>query len=164
MQRQYDRPHVTVLLASDSTQAQPLLVARLSTVSDATFTVISLAYNRTAVNGDDHTLPRQRTRIEQRNGAGAVDRSLAFGSIMADLALLSRADAIVGTSTSCITRLSFQLIAGRVGSVPPFVFLDAPWGAAELNHRNRWGSRHERRQERAHPTQSPHAPHWPTTR
>ena len=97
--------------------------------------VVAVQYNRSSVGGaSDVNLGKQGERgavnIETRlrTGDPSLDRALVLSSLVAELDLLSSADALVGTSSSQVTRLAFLLIAARMGTVPPFSFLDAPFG------------------------------------
>ena len=65
--------------------------------------------------------------IEERRAAGEVPLELALGSMLADLELLSRADAFVGTSASWVSRLALLAIIGEKAAIPPFALLDAPF-------------------------------------
>lgn len=47
--------------------------------------------------------------------------------MLADLELLSRADAFVGTSASWVSRLALLAIIGEQAAIPPFALLDAPF-------------------------------------
>ena len=47
--------------------------------------------------------------------------------IMDDIEMLANASAFVGTFTSALNRVAFQLSFSRKGYVMPFVSLDIPW-------------------------------------
>ena len=64
--------------------------------------------------------------IEARNERGLVDRAAVVASVFADVALLSQADAFVGTAASWTSRLMLLAIAGEKGAVPPFEMVDKP--------------------------------------
>ena len=67
-----------------------------------------------------------REFIEERNQRGLVDRAAVVASLYADLELLSRADALVGTAASWTTRAALLAIVGERGSVPPLAMVDRP--------------------------------------
>ena len=76
-------------------------------------------------------LPRDKALahfIETRNEKGLIDRRRLFGALFADLQLLSRADAFVGTAASWTSRLVLLAIAGEIAAVPPFAMVDKPLG------------------------------------
>ena len=64
--------------------------------------------------------------IESRNRRGLVDREKVVGSLFADIELLSRADAFVGTAASWTSRILFLAILAERGAVPPFAMVDQP--------------------------------------
>ena len=66
--------------------------------------------------------------IEARNERGLVDRAAVVASFFADVELLSRADAFVGTAASWTSRICFLAIVGEMGEVPPFAWVDRPLG------------------------------------
>ena len=66
--------------------------------------------------------------IEARNDRGLIDRGAVVSGFFADLELLARADAFVGTAASWTSRVALLAIVGETGSVPPFVMLDRPLG------------------------------------
>lgn len=53
-----------------------------------------------------------------------ADPAVVVHGALADLALLSRGDAVVGTSISVFSRLAWFLVYGYQGKVPPYVNLD----------------------------------------
>ena len=125
---------VQVLLASDDAGAASELAVQLA-LHPVVTSILYYEYNRSSVGGPtDINLKRQVDRgtvyIEDRlrRGDPTLDRALVISSLHAELQLLSRADALVGTSLSYVTRLLFLLIVGHRGVIPPFVFLDAPLG------------------------------------
>ena len=63
--------------------------------------------------------------IEHRS---AVDKALVVGSFAADLAHTSSAQMVIGTSSSIVSWLIFLNCVGHLGRVPPFVWLDRPFG------------------------------------
>ena len=70
-----------------------------------------------AAEGDADGLPRDKALahfIETRNEKGLIDRRRLFGALFADLQLLSRADAFVGTAASWTSRLVLLAIAGEI--------------------------------------------------
>ena len=69
-----------------------------------------------------------REFIEARNERGLVDRASVVSSFFADVELLSRADAFVGTAASWTSRIALLAIIGEMGSVPPFAMVDRPLG------------------------------------
>ena len=84
-----------------------------------------------AAEGDADGLPRDKALahfIETRNEKGLIDRRRLFGALFADLQLLSRADAFVGTAASWTSRLVLLAIAGEIAAVPPFAMVDKPLG------------------------------------
>ena len=64
--------------------------------------------------------------IEARNDRGLVQRAPLVASLFADLELLSRADAFVGTASSWTSRVALLAIMGERGVLPPFVMVDRP--------------------------------------
>ena len=67
-----------------------------------------------------------RDFIEERNARGLVDRASVLASFHADLDLLARSDALVGTASSWSTRAALLAVVGEQGTVPPFAMLDRP--------------------------------------
>ena len=71
--------------------------------------------------------------IEDRLAAGQIDAALVFGSLFAELELLSSAQMVVGTAASWVSRLTFLMIVGRQGGrPPPFEWLDSPFGCLNI--------------------------------
>ena len=64
--------------------------------------------------------------IEARNERQLVDRGAVVGSFFADLELLARADAFVGTAASFTSRVLLLAIIGDSGALPPFSMVDRP--------------------------------------
>ena len=132
-----------LLVATDSAAA--LTELRDAIVRDgppggvAHVVVEHLALDRDSVGGADGANVGKRNRnevgrggaaaryIEERRAAGEVPLELALGSLLADLELLSRADAFVGTSASWVSRLALLAIIGEQAAIPPFALLDAPF-------------------------------------
>ena len=80
-----------------------------------------------------------QTFIEHRNDLSGTDKTYITTSLLAELQLLGTADYFVGTSVSWVSRLAFLFMAGKSShhchphhtSVPPFTFLDQPFGLAQ---------------------------------
>jgi hypothetical protein len=123
-------------LATDSAQAAEGVATSLRAEG---WRVVTLLYDRGAVGGSDGAnagkqVDRGTVYIEDRlkEHDPTLDQELVIGSLLAELELLSGADALVGTSSSWVTRLAFLLMVGRRGTPPPFVFLDAPFGCLNI--------------------------------
>jgi hypothetical protein len=91
------------------------------------FGVQTIRYDRNRVGGESPDGKRPEF-IESRGKAQNFDHTSAFGSLMAELRLLSDADAFVGTAKSWVSRLVFLMISGRKSAIPPFIWLDQPFG------------------------------------
>jgi hypothetical protein len=114
-------------LATDSALAEREIRAALEPEG---WTVRSLRFDREVVGGEEGTNvglvanDPQNVFIEKRNQDGTLDKELVIGSLLAELEMLSGATMLIGTSMSQVTRLAFHLITGRLGTVPPYTFLD----------------------------------------
>lgn len=122
-----------LLVASDSAEA----VAELGAIVDPReFVVLQASGPRgTAWGGvaEGANLKSSRGKraaadefIEARNERGLVDRAAVVASLFADVELLSRADAFVGTAASFTSRVALFSIVGEKGSIPPFIMIDRP--------------------------------------
>ena len=60
-------------------------------------------------------------------------KAFVFATAVADIELLASADFLIGTSASTVTRLIFLSMVGRLGYVPPFVFVDGRPIACEFS-------------------------------
>jgi hypothetical protein len=103
------------------------------------WTVVSLLYDRGGVGGSDvvnvgKEVDQGTVYIEDRLKAAdpSLNKELVISSLAAELELLSAGAALVGTSSSWVSRLAFLAMIGRRGTTPPFVFLDAPFGCLEI--------------------------------
>ena len=59
--------------------------------------------------------------------ATASDKHAQSLGVVIDIEILARANAFVGTFTSALNRVAFQLSFARRGYVKPFITLDIPW-------------------------------------
>jgi hypothetical protein len=123
-------------LATDSSAASAQVSEVLGTEG---WTVVNLGYDRGKVGGSDTVNEGRRVDqgtvyIEDRlkSGDPMLDPELVIGSLAAELELLSAGAALVGTSSSWVSRLAFLAMIGRRGTTPPFVFLDAPFGCLNI--------------------------------
>jgi len=126
----------TLHLATDSSAASKQVTQALSAEG---WTVVALSYDRGSVGGSDAANAGKRVDqgtvyIEDRlkSGDPSLDAELVIGSLAAEMELLSSGAALVGTSSSWVTRLSFLAMVGRRGTTPPFIFLDAPFGCLNI--------------------------------
>ena len=55
-----------------------------------------------------------------------MHRAPLVASLYADLELLARADAFVGTAASWTSRVALLAMLGERGALPPFVMVDRP--------------------------------------
>lgn len=134
MKRRYGM--TTAYLATDSELAAAEATAMLE---EDGFQVLTLKFDRGRVGGTDFVnrgkmVDRGTVYIEDRLKARDkdLDVELAVGSIAAELELLGSAHAFIGTSSSWVSRLAFLSMVGRRGIVPPFVFLDSPFGCLSI--------------------------------
>ena len=127
------RPHIPVVVASDSVRARRRFMARLSPSLVAQVAAIDESH----LFGDG--LEQRDVMVETLLRAGNASdpaRSwanstsptwAAFESFVADLHALSSCDAMVGKFTSNLARLVLELISARLGRVAPYISLDAAW-------------------------------------
>jgi hypothetical protein len=125
-----------VNLATDSANAS---IAVSLALQKEGFSVTTLTYDRNSVGGNDSEnrgkkVDKGTVYIEDRlKGADpSLDPELVIGSLAADLEMLSSSQFLVGTSSSWVTRLAFLAMIGRNGIIPPFVFVDAPFGCLNI--------------------------------
>jgi hypothetical protein len=122
-----------ILLATDS----PSVVAEARGFAEE-FSFTYLRMNRSEIGGAEganmhRPQPDTGRFIESLTAnRGYLHKSLLFGSILADVQLLQTADILIGDHLSTVTKLVLAAMVGRVGRVPPFVFLggrpvDALW-------------------------------------
>ena len=126
----------TLHLATDSAEAAEAVAIALRAEGWA---VVSLLFDRASVGGSETAnagkqVDKGTVYIEDRLKVHdpTLDQELVIGSLLAELELLSSADALIGTSSSWVTRLAFLLMVGRRGTPPPFVFLDGPFGCLNI--------------------------------
>jgi len=128
----------TVRVASDS----PAAIREFTATMGGGVAVEALRFDRRAVGGPENATlgltfaAAQAKFIETR--PDAPDAALAAASLLADLEHLASCDAFVGTWEATLSRLAILNLAARAGSLPPFIWLDAP------NDRRAWGPRRGR--------------------
>lgn len=152
IQKRYGKHMIShVNLATDSANAS-------KTVSDLLqregFSVTTLLYDRLNVGGNDMVnkgklVDQDTLYIEDRlklslnnlktntatstsNEETQINPELVIGSLAAELELLSQSQFLIGTSSSWVTRLTFLAMIGRQGIIPPFIFVDSPFGCLNI--------------------------------
>jgi hypothetical protein len=65
--------------------------------------------------------------LEFRVQQGLASAPLVTASALLDVFLLSEGSYFVGSFSSHLSRLAFELMAARLGFVPPFASVDYPW-------------------------------------
>lgn len=63
-------------------------------------------------------------KLKRATSADKLAQSLG---VIVDIEMLARASVFVGTFTSALNRVAFQLSFARKGYIKPFVSLDIPW-------------------------------------
>ena len=131
IQEHYNLTTVEVRVGTDSQYAAKNFITRLVSVIPNAHAVV-IHYDRFEISGDSHnerpgpgSVPP--LFIEVRNAQGVIDRRKALLSFIGEVLLLSESDAFVGTPSSVASKLIFLAIVGRLGSIPPFELLDAPF-------------------------------------
>jgi len=97
------------------------------------FRFVYLPFNRTLVGGPENVNMAggsDANFIENRRPSDEL-KALIFATAAAEVQLLAAADFLIGTSSSTVSRLVFLTQVGRLGYVPPYVFLDRPVVCAE---------------------------------
>ena len=122
----YNATHLHV--STDSDQVIEKLKA-----SASDFTLSYVPFNRTLVGGAPGANMGKghgeaRANYIEARPHDAETAKLIFATALADIAAMREADMLVGTS-SVFSRLMFFAMIGRLGHVPPFVWLDAPVGS-----------------------------------
>lgn len=125
-----------VNLATDSANASISVASALQTQG---FSVTTLNYDRSSVGGNDSAnrgkkVDKGTVYIEDRlkEADPSLDPELVIGSLAAELELLSSSQFLIGTSSSWVTRLTFLAMIGRHGIIPPFIFVDSPFGCLNI--------------------------------
>ena len=99
----------------------------------------NLKEESTRIAFDGKATAKERNAYVAAYGCVAwTDAALAAASLLADLEHLASCDAFVGTWEATLSRLAILNLAARAGSLPPFIWLDAP------NDRRAWGPRRGR--------------------
>jgi hypothetical protein len=130
-----------VFLATDDAAVIRDAVARFGDEFEFVYTDM----NRTALQSDtfigidididvcitvtDQTTTNDDTILERRLKKGWIDSSAGDVALdyITDITLLAHCDVLVGAFSSNMDRLAFELMAARVGYVPPFYSLDTPY-------------------------------------
>ncbi|KAK3265954.1 hypothetical protein CYMTET_25395 [Cymbomonas tetramitiformis] len=112
--------YTSVYLATDSPE-----VARLAQRTYPKFHFVTQAIDRGWY--EDGSNARIEDRMKGLAGRNLRER-IAMEAV-ADLEVMSRCDAFIGTFSSNMGRLAFELMSARKNYIPPFVSLDNAWCA-----------------------------------
>eukprot|EP00965_Chrysotila_dentata_P216194 6189243-Pleurochrysis_carterae.AAC.1 len=122
-----------LLVATDSDSVISELEA--FTLESGEFTMVYLPYHRSMLFGtENRNMNLSIAEAEERGGFiehqrfNQEGKALVFATFFAELNMLLKADMFIGTSASIVSRSVFLAQIGYHGHVPPYVFLDAPFG------------------------------------
>ena len=126
-----------VYLASDSSDAIAELKELLPEKVEIVYQALDREYLEEGTHGCGSLVWRSLGPIGRHVGCEWIEDKLARASqedkatqirgVIVDISLLAEADAFVGTFTSALSRMAFQLSFAKKGYVKPFISLDIPW-------------------------------------